>query len=151
LCAITKQYCNSKLSATAICVGDCINFNDLSTGSPTSWSWSFIGANPTSSLAQNPVNICYNNPGSFDVELTVSDGVNNNTLLMPNFITVVALDDASFSYSAASYCANVPDPTPSVTGLAGGTFASSAGIYINAATGTIDLSVSTPGTILRIK
>ncbi|MCB0520636.1 MAG: hypothetical protein KDD27_17000, partial [Saprospiraceae bacterium] len=62
-------------------------------------------------------------------------------------VTVGLLDDASFSYPAASFCANGPNPTPTVTGLPGGTFtATPAGLVIGSATGTIDLSASTPGT-----
>ncbi|NHN28208.1 hypothetical protein FIA58_021265, partial [Flavobacterium jejuense] len=42
---------------------------------------------------------------------------------------------------------NASDPTPTISGLAGGTFASSpAGLSINASTGAIDVSASTPAT-----
>ena len=56
------------------------------------------------------------------------------------------MDDASFSYSASSYCVNSADPTPTITGLVGGTFTSTAGLSLNASTGAIDVSASTPGT-----
>ncbi len=62
-------------------------------------------------------------------------------------ITPQALDDASFSYSAATFCVNESDPTPTITGLAGGTFSSApAGLSINTSTGQIDVSLSTPNT-----
>ncbi|UMB53477.1 choice-of-anchor L domain-containing protein [Lutibacter sp. A64] len=61
-------------------------------------------------------------------------------------LTNKALDDASFSYSVAAYCADGTDPTPTISGLAGGTFSSTTGLVINANTGAIDLSASTPGT-----
>ena len=61
-------------------------------------------------------------------------------------VAVNALDDASFSYSASDYCADAVDPTPTITGLAGGTYTSTAGLSINASTGAVDLSASTPGT-----
>lgn len=61
-------------------------------------------------------------------------------------VTVNALDNASFSYSASAYCVNASDPTPTITGLSGGTFSSTAGLSISASTGTIDVSASTPGT-----
>ncbi|MGB0914546.1 MAG: immunoglobulin domain-containing protein, partial [Crocinitomicaceae bacterium] len=60
-------------------------------------------------------------------------------------VNVNALDDASFNYSASSYCASGVDPTPTITGLPGGTFSSSAGLSINASTGVIDVSASSPG------
>ncbi|MEE9438522.1 MAG: DUF11 domain-containing protein, partial [Saprospiraceae bacterium] len=52
---------------------------------------------------------------------------------------------ASFSYSAAAYCVDDSDPTPTITGLAGGTFSSTVGLSITAGTGVIDVSGSTPG------
>ena len=61
-------------------------------------------------------------------------------------VTVTALDDASFAYSSSAYCADASDPTPTITGLAGGTFSSTAGLSINTSTGVIDVSASTPGT-----
>ena len=56
------------------------------------------------------------------------------------------MDDASFSYSASAFCGNDTDPTPTITGLPGGTFSSTAGLSLNTGTGQIDVSASTPGT-----
>ena len=61
-------------------------------------------------------------------------------------ITVNPQDSAAFSYAASSYCANGIDPTPTITGTAGGAFTSTAGLSINASTGEIDLDASTVGT-----
>lgn len=73
-------------------------------------------------------------------------GVCPGTFRVPVVVTVNPLDNASFSYGAASYCQNGTDPTPTITGLAGGTFTSApAGLSINAATGLIDVSASTAG------
>lgn len=58
-------------------------------------------------------------------------------------VTINSVDDASYSYGASSYCVNGTDPTPTITGLAGGTFSSSpSGLSINTSTGVIDLSAS---------
>ena len=71
---------------------------------------------------------------------------NGGQFRIPVTVTVNLLDDASFSYSAASYCSTDPDPTPTITGLAGGNFTSApAGLVINGTTGVIDVSASTPG------
>jgi gliding motility-associated-like protein len=72
----------------SICVGDCINFTDQSTGPPTSWSWTFTGATPGTSNVQNPTNICYNAPGTYAVSLTVTNASGTNTLTQNTFITV---------------------------------------------------------------
>ncbi len=61
-------------------------------------------------------------------------------------ITTVALENADFSYSAASYLTTDADPTPTITGVTGGDFSRSpTGLIINASTGEIDVSASTPG------
>ncbi|MBK7566641.1 MAG: choice-of-anchor L domain-containing protein [Bacteroidetes bacterium] len=55
---------------------------------------------------------------------------------------------ANFSYPSTSYCINDTDPSPmAAVGAIFGTFsAAPAGLIINATTGVIDLSASTPGT-----
>ena len=65
-------------------------------------------------------------------------------------LTLNALDDAAFSYSDSSYPQNFPDPTPTITGLAGGTFSAGSGLVFvdsgsntGSSTGEIDLSAST--------
>ena len=61
-------------------------------------------------------------------------------------VTLNALDDAGFSYSASSFPQNASNPTPTITGLAGGTFSSTSGlVFVSTSTGEIDLSASTIG------
>lgn len=72
-----------------ICPGTCTNFTNNSTGA-TSYLWTFAGANPTSSVDQNPSNICYNTPGNYSVTLIASNGNSSDTLTLNNFITVYA-------------------------------------------------------------
>ncbi|MDO7874484.1 pectinesterase family protein [Hymenobacter sp. ASUV-10] len=54
--------------------------------------------------------------------------------------------NAAFSYANATYCASGTNPTPTVTGTAGGAFTSTTGLSIEGSTGTINLATSTPGT-----
>jgi len=58
-------------------------------------------------------------------------------------VTLNALDNAAFAYSASSYEPTDADPTPTITGLTGGTFSGTTGLVINSTTGEIDLSAST--------
>ena len=74
-----------------VCKGDCISFTDLSTGDPTSWSWSFQGAEPSTSTAQNPTNICFDSAGVFDVTLTVTNGSGTDQII--NSVTVMDLPE----------------------------------------------------------
>ncbi len=61
-------------------------------------------------------------------------------------VVVNPLTTAAFSYPAAAFCQNATAPTPTVTGTAGGQFSAGTGLTINAATGSINLAQSTPGT-----
>jgi subtilisin family serine protease len=75
-------------SPTNINPGGSVNFTDQSTGSPTTWTWTFPGGTPGSSTVQNPTGIVYNTIGSYDVTLQVGDGTNTSSLTKPNYIVV---------------------------------------------------------------
>jgi len=66
-------------SSTSICAGDCINFTDQSSNIPNTWNWTFTGANPGSSNAVNPTNICYDTAGSYTASLLVSNAFGSDT------------------------------------------------------------------------
>lgn len=103
---------NFSSTDSVFCDKQCINFSDLSTNNPTSWLWTFTGANPPTSTDQNPINICYNNYGAFNVELIACNAVGCDTLLMSNFITefqlpptptISLVSDTLFSTPAYQY------------------------------------------------
>ncbi len=75
-------------SATSIPIGTTVDFTDLSFGDITSWEWTFEGANPNTSTAQDPGDIQYQDEGSFDVSLTISDGTNTQTITKEDYISV---------------------------------------------------------------
>ncbi len=82
-------------------------------------------------------------PGTYTVTYTTPGACASST----QSVTINALSNAGFNYSVLSYCVNSANPTPTITGLAGGIFSSApAGLSINAGTGTILVSTSTPGT-----
>jgi PKD repeat protein len=77
-------------NATLTCENSTIDFQDLSFGSPTSWSWEFEGGNPATSSLQNPQDILYENEGVFDVSLTIMDNDGNTvTQSYPDYITIM--------------------------------------------------------------
>jgi PKD repeat protein len=82
--------------ATAV-AGQPVTFLDRSTGSPTSWSWSF--GDGTVSSAQNPVRV-YGTPGTYEVTLTASNGGGSSTVVRS--IPVKADDSISRALIAAS-------------------------------------------------
>ena len=70
-----------------ICPGTCTSFNNLSQNA-TSYLWSFPGANPSTSTDVDPVNICYNSPGVYNVTLIAINPTTSDTLSLNNYITV---------------------------------------------------------------
>jgi len=70
-----------------ICPGTCTDFQNNSIGA-TSYIWSFAGANPAVSTDENPTNICYNTPGSYQVSLIAINSNTSDTLTLNNYITV---------------------------------------------------------------
>lgn len=78
---------NFAADATDICEMDMVSFTDMSFGNIASWEWTFEGGEPATSNEQNPM-VTYNDQGSYDVELTVSDGTETNTVLLEDYITV---------------------------------------------------------------
>ena len=75
-------------SDTTLCEKFCLDFFDQSINSPTAWLWLFDGGIPSSSTLQNPSNICYQNPGTYDVTLITTSTAGNDTLLLTDYITV---------------------------------------------------------------
>jgi PKD repeat protein len=56
-------------------------------------------------------------------------------------------NSSTFSYSSNVYCNSGTNPSPTITGIAGGTFTSSPlGLVLNTLTGQIDVALSTSGT-----
>lgn len=88
-----------------------VNFDDLSSNSPTTWSWSFTGATLSSSTSQNPTNIVYNSSGTYAVTLTASNSWGNDTETKTNYITV----NSPVGISENTYVSNFsvyPNPNP---------------------------------------
>ncbi|MFU8844783.1 MAG: T9SS type A sorting domain-containing protein, partial [Bacteroidales bacterium] len=79
-------------NTTQICVEEIVEFFDMSIGGPVSWSWTFEGGSPATSSFQNPM-VAYFNPGSFDVTLEVSNGLDTSVITLENYITVLPLPE----------------------------------------------------------
>jgi PKD repeat protein len=73
---------------TLIALGGTATFVNNSTGSPTSYAWTFTGGTPASSTLQTPPAITYNTPGQYNVKLIVTNANGSNTLTKTNYIHV---------------------------------------------------------------
>ncbi|MES2690737.1 MAG: S8 family serine peptidase [Bacteroidota bacterium] len=74
---------------TTVCANTPVNFSDLSQNHPATWTWSFAGASPSASTAQNPT-ITYPNPGTYGVKLRVANITGADSIELLNYITVIA-------------------------------------------------------------
>ena len=91
------------------------------------------------------INLSASTAGTYVVTYTVSGACGSSST---QSVTITAAPVASFSYPAATYCVS-GSTSPAVvlgTGAVAGTFTSTTGLALNASTGAITLSTSTPGT-----
>ncbi|MEO8085502.1 MAG: PKD domain-containing protein [Bacteroidota bacterium] len=96
-------------SDTVICEGDAIDFTDMSTNGPTTWSWVFTGGTPAASSIQNPTGIVYNTAGTYDVTLYATNANGTDTLTKTVYITVNVCAGgpvANFTASSVNVCVN---------------------------------------------
>jgi len=120
-------------SAGTICDGES---TILTASGANSYTWSNGGTGASITVS----------PSTTTIFTATGTDSNNCTSSGGTTITVNAQDSAAFSYAASAFCANGTDPSPTITGTAGGAFTSTAGITLNSSTGEIDLDASTVGT-----
>lgn len=97
-------------SQTNICVNDCINFTNTSTGGPFNLTgWSFTGSSTATSTTNNPTNICYPTVGSFPATLIVMNGTCGDTISQTINVTTCSLPPvSSFTPSSTTVCVGDP-------------------------------------------
>jgi len=129
---------------TTIVAGQTVNFTDLSTNMPTSWSWTFSGGTPTSSTQQNP-SITYNTAGTYDVSLTATNSIGSGNETKTAYITVTppTYCDASatnqYEYIDGVACGTINNQS---TGWSAGGYADYTSMSTNVETGgTVDVTV----------
>jgi hypothetical protein len=87
-----------------------VQFNDLSTNSPTSWAWNFGDGN--TSTARNPSHI-YASAGSYTVTLTATNAYGSDGETKTGYITVTAPAGGVGETTDAAYVdGNWADPQP---------------------------------------
>ncbi len=85
---------NFTVNNTRICQGSNVTFTNTSTGSPTSYSWSFSGASPSTSTASSPT-VTYSSSGVYAVTLTASNSFGSDPEVRVNYITVTSVPSAT--------------------------------------------------------
>lgn len=93
------------LGDVSLCPGSCVGFTNISANG-TSYQWSFPGGLPSSSTSANPSNICYTNPGNFDVQLIATNALGSDTVNYPGYIEVYPLGAQAIVQSGDTLFAN---------------------------------------------
>jgi PKD repeat protein/predicted secreted protein len=149
--AIVPVLCNIQITPVVadffadpvnICIGTSVDFYDLSSGNPTSWSWDFGDGN--FSTSQYP-SYTYYTAGIYSVSLTVSNGNSSDTYTINNYITVNPLPSiAATPNGATSLCQNFANTNYTTTGA---TYATSYVWSINPPSAGTITGTSTTGTV----
>lgn len=96
-CGVPEATVN--LESQQICEGDCINFTDGSTFTPTSWAWTFEGTSITSSSDKNPGLLCFPTAGTYQVSLTVTNQYGSDqttiTITVGTYPSITATGDTT--------------------------------------------------------
>jgi gliding motility-associated-like protein len=140
---------NSSLSPPAICSGNSFNYTPTSATSGAVFTWqrnTIAGITEVGRASVGSVNESLTNTTSSPISATYTftsfaNGCSN--LGQDVIVSVIPLDDASFTYPYATYCQSDLDPTPTISGLAGGLFISNpALLFVSNLTGEVDLSAN---------
>ncbi len=108
-------------SATYICEGEGITFTDLSTGQDIidNWLWEFEGGMPSTASSQGPHTVIFSKEGTYEVSLTVYDGIASDT-----YTTEVDIDrhgrwlgavDSDWTNNQNWSCALIPGSSNNIT------------------------------------
>ncbi|MEO6228754.1 MAG: hypothetical protein ABIP10_01440 [Ferruginibacter sp.] len=92
------------------------------------------------------INLLSSTAGTYTITYTINTFGGCATFTTTANITVTDAPDATISYLASPYCSSAGIATITHSGTTGGTFTSTAGLSINAATGDVTLGASTLGT-----
>jgi len=84
-------------NAQSGCAPFTVNFEQQAAGNPENYEWVFDGGSPATSTDPNP-SVTYNEPGVYNVSLTVSNANDQATASEIAYITVDDAAEATFSY-----------------------------------------------------
>ena len=84
---VPKPQAQFSISNTLLCAGECISLTNTSINGQ-SYQWYFPGSTQPSMTSSNPNDICYLNPGLYDVTLIATNTSGSDTITLTNLIQV---------------------------------------------------------------
>ncbi len=128
----------------SICAGNTVSLNATGAAGLYQWYDSTVSGTllSSSNTYTTPV---LNNTTIYYVQTTVAGCTSARTAVTA---TVIPIQQPAFNYSSGTFCISGTNPTPTISGGAGGSFsATPAGlVFANTTTGTINLAASALGT-----
>ena len=87
---LTFQLCEARFEASkqVICQGDTVLFKDVSSHGVTNRLWSFSGGTVLGSLTDETLTVLFDQAGTYDVGIQVSNGTDTLDTLLPDYLTV---------------------------------------------------------------
>jgi PKD repeat protein len=116
LAAVVAPVSDFTANQTQITVGGTVDFTDLSTNTPTAWTWSttpstdVVYVNSTSATSQNP-SLQFNAPGLYTITLTSSNAAGNGSTETKTDYIEVTIDDAGLNAVDNNSILVYPNPT----------------------------------------
>lgn len=96
--------------------GGTVDFYDLTSNDPVSWTWSFPGGTPSTSTQRNPTGISYTATGAYTVTLTTTNAFGSNMKTIVNYVRVAGVPMSAFVLktppTGSTVFAYPPDPVP---------------------------------------
>lgn len=83
------------VSDTLLCAGDCLSLTDTSLHDPTTFLWNLPGGTPSTATTPDLNNVCFNEAGTFEVSLMVSNDVGSDTatkIIVVNPVPIINLE-----------------------------------------------------------
>ncbi len=136
------------MSAATLCLGQCLDLTDQSTDIPTSWTWSFPGGTPSSSVLQNPTNICYGTPGTYNVVLTACNANGCSTSTQQITVSSTAMPNVTLNASPSStICSGIPI---GINAFGATTYTWTPATFLSATTGSLVTCTATATTTYTV-
>lgn len=102
-------------SATSVCPGTTVQFNEITSCGTTAWNWTFTGGTPATSTLPNPV-VTYSSSGTFSASLTATNANGSSTKTVGTAVSVLSgVEPFSDDFTANTNNWSISNPSGTIT------------------------------------
>ena len=128
-----------------ICQSSTIVYNVVTIVGGHTYSWVVTNGTIIGSSTGTTLTVSWPNAGTGAVTLTETASAGCSTTTADYIVNISSTPAATISYSGSPYCTSFGIANVSLTGTTGGTYSSTAGLFLDPSTGDINTTLSTPG------